>query len=324
MPHACRSVRNKYSQNLHYGTSLAQATMDRLISPPSLTTRLSSAAAFEAKNVDAFPCCYPLKEFTLAQLAFVSGLLFWIGAWDSSDIIEGIIEANGSTTLLWPLVMVGVGGGGLALLSVALACCNRHGREVRLRRTGRSRLAHTLAYSLDHDDRPTEEVASLLDGTCGVVPSRVSHHTGQSSANVSRASSQGTTASSDRAGKGPLTSICWDGMCASAGRAWCMRSFVGLLNVVLGLSLYLGLWNLIDYNLLVRLDKCAHTYEGPAVDCLYVKIGVAVLGLCGLCVTGGLAAAADGNLCECITMNSSQGEPPPAQLESRAGPVCEV
>ena len=228
---------------------MGSVPMDRFSAPSRLTASLTDGGQPSSR-----PCEYA-QRLLRAQAIFLSGLLFWLGVWDFTDIW--------APSRLW-LALAMVFGGATGLLCVVhqrYLCC-RAGAE----------------------DDLTPEEAQLLSAA---QPEAGRHSDGwlsrvASSASVLRAA--------------PLMDAGHPFAAPPSARGlWLRRSLLGLVNVACGLTMYVGVWDILDYWLIPRVPACATNDVGAA--CASFKLGLAALGLLGLLVTGGLAAAADAGEC---------------------------
>ena len=110
--------------------------MDRLLSPPSLSSRLASDVTWAV--VSQPDTSSKLRALFRLQLTWFFGLLVWIGFWDASDLLYAYMnDLDGVPLWLWPLIEVILGAAGLAVVMYAshkhhprraIAACSTSGR----------------------------------------------------------------------------------------------------------------------------------------------------------------------------------------------------
>ena len=102
---------------------LRATRMDRLLSPPSLTSTDSVLSVRTLPVSSAQTRCVRAKRAAQLQATWFFGLLFWIGVWDSTDLLFAYAEAHGLRNWLGYLYLLMSVVGALGLL---LACCAYH------------------------------------------------------------------------------------------------------------------------------------------------------------------------------------------------------
>ena len=235
--------------------------MDRYSAPSRLTASLTDDGRPPSSDQ---PCGYA-RRLLRAQAIFLSGLLFWLGIWDVTDIW--------APYHLWlALAMVFGGAAGLLCVVHQRDCCGGvNGANGELTPEEAQLLSTAHADVARHSDGWLSRVASSAASA------------------VIRAVPLPTDAPSPELGAHPIVAP------SSTRGAWLRRSLLGLVNVACGLIMYVGVWDILDYWLIPRIPACATNDVGP--ECASLKLGLAAVGLLGLLVTGGLAAAADAGEC---------------------------
>lgn len=221
----------------------------------------------------------------------MSCLLFWIGAWDGLETWMSTRADDPSWQ--WPLVFAIVGGAGSPLVLWVSDYLNAEHLTVKIKADDElgseaaDVAARPLSESLSFASRLGKAFSTMATGAAGTSNTTPLHCAGQLFSNSTDCGSCSESLLHAGTAK-PLkmrSFFCCESVVPASPSprcVWMLKSFVGFLHLIFDVLLFVGIWDLIDYEVLVQL--LPENSES--------KLYVALLGLVCLFATGGLTAYA--------------------------------